>query len=272
MATEQGDLPLPSSTVLLLRDGDDGMEVFMVKRHHEIDFAAGALVFPGGKTDPADGDPALIPLCRGGGGMAPDALAFRVSAIREVFEESGILLAREKDSDAIVGADRAAELGKVYRKALEKGEITMTRFAQREVLELAVDALVHFAHWVTPKVMKKRFTTHFFLATAPQGQAGVHDGHESVDSLWLTPRQAIEDRAAGRRTIVFPTIMNLERLGRDTRTADALATARAATIVTVIPEPHEGPDGKTIRIPRDAGYDRWEVPLEEVLRENVRKE
>ena len=119
----------PSSTVMLLRDGTDGLEVFMVKRHHEIDFASGALVFPGGALDAGDGDPALRGRSAGADGLDDQALAFRVGAIREAFEEAGVLLARPAGTNELVHGERLAELGERYRKPLESGEVSMAYFA-----------------------------------------------------------------------------------------------------------------------------------------------
>src|SRR5882724_11469901 len=112
-------VPVPAATILLLRDGAEGLEVFMVKRHHQIDFVAGALVFPGGRVDKGDYEAALRDHADGGNDWSDVMRAMGVAAIREEFEESGILLARDARSNALVSAERLAAL-ETYRKALEK--------------------------------------------------------------------------------------------------------------------------------------------------------
>ncbi|MGD8833121.1 MAG: MBL fold metallo-hydrolase, partial [Pseudomonadales bacterium] len=175
--------PVPAATILMLRDSPAGLEVFMVVRHHQIDFASGALVFPGGKADPADFDPDLDPHLDGAL-TDPDMRAIQVASIREAFEECGVLLARPEGSQALIGAERLATL-EAYRDRLHKGELTILEFLRTESLRLACDELVHFAHWITPPMVPKRFDTHFFLAAAPADHLAVHDGHESVDSVWI---------------------------------------------------------------------------------------
>lgn len=236
----------------------------MVQRHHQVDFASSALVFPGGKVDPADRDPALRARCAGAEGLDDDALAFRVAAVRETFEESGVLIARPRGGDALVPAARAAEIDARWRGALNARETTIGAIAEAEDLELALDALVLFAHWITPEFMPKRFDTHFYLVAVPPEQAAAHDGGESVDSLWIAPQRALEEAAAGRLSIIFPTRMQLAKLARATTVADALARARASRVVPVLPTVGRGATGPVIRIPAEADYGLTEAPLDEV--------
>ena len=173
----------PASTILLLRDGAAGMEVFMVVRHHQIDFASGALVFPGGSIDADDHEIAKDPALHGSAdGLDTLALAFRIGAVRETFEECGILLARDAKSQQLVDAVRAGEIETRHRAALNKGERNFSEILKTEGIVPALDALVPFAHWITPVGMPKRFDTQFYLAVAPADQLGAHDGHESVYS------------------------------------------------------------------------------------------
>ena len=109
----------------------------------------------------------------------------------------------------MVSSERIAALAP-YRKALDSHEINLLDFLREEKLHLACDQLVHFAHWITPDNMPKRFDTHFFVALAPSGHIGVHDGHESVDSVWITPQNAINDRK--KWNVIFPTKLNLMKL------------------------------------------------------------
>lgn len=255
--------PRLAATILLLRDGAQGLEVFMVKRHHEIDFAKGAMVFPGGKVDRADADPALRAHARGVEALDDAGLTVRVAAIRETFEECGVLLARPRGTDALVDAGRLGELESRHREALEKDERGMLEVALSESLELACDLLVPFAHWVTPEMVRKRFDTHFYLVAAPPDHLAIHDGRESVDSIWTTPAQAMADADAGRCTIIFPTRMNLAKLGRHSATAAARAAAAAQPIVTVQPWVAKNAEGTPVlRIPVEAGYPLSEAPLD----------
>lgn len=213
----------PASTILLLRDGVEGLEVFMVVRNRAIDFAGGALVFPGGRVEEADaalGEP------------------FRIAAIREAFEESGLLLARRGDD---MLAEHSLPRDGDFHAVLAEHALTP-----------AADALVHFAHWITPPDMPKRFDTHFYLAEAPAQQIGMHDGDEAVESVWITPDQALAEAEVGQRVLVFATRLNLVRLARFRSVAEALAGA--GPVVTVCPEPFEDEAGKWMRVPEAAGY------------------
>src|SRR5579885_3414087 len=253
MSDHQPVTPVPSATILLVRDGPSGVEVFMVKRHYQIDFASGALVFPGGKAAKGDYDAALADFTDCDPGWSAEMRALGAAAIREAFEESGILLVRPQGSDALLPAERLPELDR-YRVPLNKGEIGLAEMLRAEKLRLACDRLVRFAHWITPKLMPKRFDTQFFLAAAPPGHVGSHDGHESVDSVWLTPQAAIEDRR--RWSIMFPTKLNLMKLSKSKTVEEALAAARNFNIVPVEPWPDRNERGAIIRIRDDAGYDQ----------------
>lgn len=243
--------PLPAATILLVRDAPGGLEVFMVKRHHQIDFVAGALVFPGGRVDKGDSDPALRDLSDGGEGWTDQMRAMGAAAIREAFEESGILVARDATTKKFVTAERLAEL-EPYRKRLDKREIGLAEVLRTEKLRLAYDQLVHFAHWITPENMPKRFDTHFFLAASPLGHEGRHDGRESVDSVWITPDAAIADRK--KWNVIFPTKCNLMKLAEEKTVERALERARVKAPLPVTPWIEQGPNGTILRIRDDAGY------------------
>jgi len=243
--------PVGASSVLLLRDGSAGLEVFMVVRHHQIDFASGALVFPGGKVDPGDSDPALTGRC---GAVPEDGLEFRVAAIRETFEEAGVLLARPRGRANLLDVEWHEHIYATWHDRLDAGEVVIRDIVEAEELDLACDLLVPFAHWITPEWQRRRFDTHFFATHLPEDLLARHDGTESVDSVWITPAQALADAEAERRTVVFPTRMNLGKLGRSASVADALAAARAAPVVTVLPQVEMVEGGRYIRIPEEAGY------------------
>ncbi|MBV9559526.1 MAG: NUDIX hydrolase, partial [Bradyrhizobium sp.] len=251
-------VPRDASTVLLLRDSRaNEIEVFMMVRHHQIEFNSGALVFPGGSVDANDREIAENPaLYAGGEGLDASALSFRIAAVRETFEESGILLARPKGSNALVDAKRASEIEAAHRAELNEGRITFLEVLTDNGMLLALDALVPYAHWITPEGMPKRFDTWFFLAAAPPDQLGAHDGKESTDSIWVSPREAVEGGESGRFKLPFPTTRNLIRLGKQPNVAAALDQARGVDIVTVMPVMTRlNGGGRQLRIPREAGYD-----------------
>jgi 8-oxo-dGTP pyrophosphatase MutT (NUDIX family) len=251
----------PASTILLLRDsaGPDGsgeIEVFMMVRHYEIDFNSGALVFPGGSVDAGDHDIAgRGELCVGVEGLDGEALGFRIAAIRETFEESGILLAKPLGSATLVDAKRAGEIEALHRAALCEGKTTFLKILTDNGMLLTLNELVPYAHWITPEGMPKRFDTWFFLAAAPPEQAGAHDGKESTDSIWVSPREALAGGESGRFKLPFPTTRNLIKLGKHRTVKSALDDARGKPVVTVMPVMTKENGGRQLRIPAEAGYD-----------------
>ena len=257
--------PRPASTILLLRDAAarnvDGksrneIEVFMMVRHYEIDFNSGALVFPGGSVDKGDKEIiARSELYSGGEGLDEATLSFRIAAIRETFEESGILLARPKGSTALVDATRAGEIEAAHRTALCESKISFLNMLNQTGMVLALGELVPYAHWVTPEGMPKRFDTWFFLAAAPPDQLGAHDGKESTDSIWVSPREALEGGESGRFKLPFPTTRNLIKLGKQGSVKAALDDSRGKNVVTVTPVMTRTATGRQLRIPLEAGYD-----------------
>ncbi|MFN4089373.1 MAG: NUDIX hydrolase [Alphaproteobacteria bacterium] len=264
MTTEKPIAPARlASTILLLRDGRDGLEVFMVVRHHEIDFASGALVFPGGSVDKADRDPRVRTMTSRCEAFDDDDLAFRVAAIREAFEECGVLLARPRGSRDLVDAQRLKGLENAYRAPLERGEVGIADMLDREGLELACDLLVPYARWITPVQLPKRFDTMFFLAKAPEDHVAIHDGRESVDSVWISPDEACRLADASERTVIFPTRLNLEKLSRTGRSVEAACTAASsAPVVTVMPRVEKVEGGRIMHIPIEAGYGESRFAIE----------
>jgi 8-oxo-dGTP pyrophosphatase MutT (NUDIX family) len=259
MPKKEPPAPRPATTVLLLRPsttGDAGspLEVFMVVRHQQIDAFSGALVFPGGKLEEADGDPRLRPRC----GLAErcnDAeLKFRVAGVREAFEECGILLARKRGQRAVVAAAELKGIEARWRAKLAKDEATIVDLAEAEDLEIATDLMTPYAHWITPTFAPRRFDTWFFLAEAPEDQVALHDGSESVDSVWIGAQAAIDEAQAGKRTLVHATLKNLELLAEGGTVTGAISQATERKVVTVQPwvEMHDGK--RFLRIPEGAGY------------------
>lgn len=247
----------PAATVLLVRDHiseTDKLEVFMVVRHHQIDFASGALVFPGGKVDKADLKPELQDHLPAHQSLDDPLLSFKIASIREAFEECHVLLARDRKTDELVTPARLESLCEKYRKDMQAGNIDILKMADAENLELATDLLAHYSHWVTPTFMPKRFDTHFFVAKAPPEQLAVHDGEESVDSVWIGPNAAIKGAKDGKYTVIFPTMMNIEYLTRYNSVDETIADAKATHTVTVLPQVEKTAEGKFLNIPAEAGY------------------
>jgi 8-oxo-dGTP pyrophosphatase MutT (NUDIX family) len=249
-------VPRPAATVMLLRDGAHGMEVFMIVRHQNSDVHAGALVFPGGRVDEEDYDlavdAAVFPPLPG---VDARTAVLRVAAVRETFEECGVLLARPRGEQALVSAARLREIEATHRAAMMRKERTFGAILAQESLVMASDSMVYFANWITPERRAKRFDTHFFLAAAPSDQVALHDGHEAVDSVWISPAAALERAKAGTYQLRFPTQMNLQKLGRHTVPAAAMDAARASRVVTVMSKQEKTGDGKRLlRLPLEAGY------------------
>src|SRR6201999_1516705 len=169
--------------------------------------------------------------------------------------ESGILLARPKGSKALVDAKRAREIEAAHRSDLNEGKITFLKVLTDNGMVLALDELVPYAHWITPEGMPKRFDTWFFLASAPPAQLGAHDGKESTDSIWVSPREALEGGESGRFKLPFPTTRNLIRLGKQPNVKAALDDMQNKKIVTGMPVMTKLNGGRQLRIPLEAGYD-----------------
>lgn len=225
----------------------------MVVRHHEIAFAAGALVFPGGRVEPADLD--LAARHADAARIETAALGFRVAAIRETFEECGVLLARRRGSADLIDGAALRRIEAAHRADLNAGAIGFEAMLLQEDLVPATDLLVPFAHWITPANQPKRYDTHFFLTAAPLEHLAVHDGREAVESIWITPARALAETEAGRFKLIFATFKNLEKLGRYPTVTSALEAARGFKIVTVLPHATKLDGGRRLmRIPAEADY------------------
>jgi 8-oxo-dGTP pyrophosphatase MutT (NUDIX family) len=244
--------PIPSSTVMIIRDGAVGLEVFMLVRNRQVDFASGALVFPGGKNDAQDADAAWVDLAPMSAAHPPRP--YWVSALRETFEETGLLLAEHATGQMEIDAAAAIRITAAEQLRIARGERPFADLIAAEGLRLATSRLVPFAHWVTPTTMPKRFDTHFFLAAAPAGQIAVHDGGETVESMWIAPQKAVSDAQAGACVLVPATQLNLEKLAASRTVAEAFAAARSSPVVTVTPTVAKAEGGVRVSIAADAGY------------------
>ncbi len=206
-----------AATVLLLRDAPGGgLEVLMTRRSPQASFAPGAYVFPGGAIDPQDAESATHAQADRRPAQAPDRITQAVAAIRESFEELGVLLARRPDGRFATADDIAA---------LDRGAPFIAQCAARG-LRLAADAVFLLAHWTADRDLPRRFDVPFLVARMPQGQEPVADETEQFEPVWVRPRDALDRHAAGQFFMIFPTIRTLERLA-EFASADAVLAAVA---------------------------------------------
>jgi 8-oxo-dGTP pyrophosphatase MutT (NUDIX family) len=256
---------------MLVRDGAHGIEVFMLRRNLQSDFVGGAYVFPGGAVDDHDRHANLDPVCRGRSdaeasahlGIDRGGLAYWVAAIRECFEEAGVLLAYDGSGDVIRLDDPTTEARFVeHRRAVDSGARRLVEVCEGEHLELAVDRMYYFSHWITPEGAPRRYDTRFFVAAAPEAQEPLHDDHEVIANVWIRPVDALERHRAGQFDLIFPTYRSLQALERFERAADVLAAAAAIEHVpAMLPRIVEDQGGYRIVLPGDPGYDDI-VPVE----------
>jgi 8-oxo-dGTP pyrophosphatase MutT (NUDIX family) len=250
----------PAATVLLVRDAEpSGVEVFVLRRAASAVFAAGMYVFPGGRVDDIDHAAELEPYCDGLDDAAASArlgverggLAYWVAAVRECFEEAGVLLARRRDGGPVTVLEDD-------RRAVHDGELSMEELCRRDDLVLDLTAIRYIAHWVTPVgESPRRFDTRFFLAAAPPDQEGVHDDAELVHSMWVRPEDAVAQAEAGELVMLPPTIANLRFVAPSPDVAAALDAADAVgTPPRILPKLRLDADGRPqIALPGDPDYD-----------------
>ena len=259
------DVPLrDAATVLILRDGDEGLEVFMLRRNLNSDFVGGAYVFPGGAVDDHDRHIDLEPVCEGRSdedasrrlGIDSGGLAFWVAAIRESFEEAGVLLARDLDGYVDLDDEGGAERWAHHRTQVDTGQLTMVDLCRLEGLRLAVGDMYYFGHWITPEGAPRRYDTRFFLTAAPPNQTPLHDDHEVIANEWLRPADGIARCEAGELTMMPPTISSLKAISRFDTAAEALDAAREIVDVpTILPRVIAYDGGVRIVLPGDPAYD-----------------
>ena len=226
--------PRPAATIILARDSEHGIEVFMMKRTTEVTFAKGMHVFPGGGVDASDHATEMHRLCVGVDdarasaelGMQAGGLAYWIAAIRECFEEAGLLIGY-RDHPELMQFD-AADAQKLtdLRLELAENKISFAQLLQREQLRAATDQLIYYSHWITTPGRPRRYDTRFFIAPAPAEQIAMHDNSETVAHLWVSPGEAIELFKRGEIDLMFPTIKTLESLTQFGRVEDLLRHAR----------------------------------------------
>ena len=224
-----------AATVLLVRDGVRGLEVAMLRRRLDSGFVPGAYVFPGGAVDPGDRSRRWASRCTGHDdasasavlGVPSGGLAFWVAAVRECFEEAGLLVARHEDGRPLRLVDRteAARFDR-HRRAVDRGEVDLLDVVADEGLHLPLGQLHYFAHWITPERAPRRYDTRFFVGRAPADHELRHDGDETIAALWARPADALDRFAAGDFELIRPTQHSLEILS-DYPDADAVLAAAA---------------------------------------------
>ena len=256
----------PASTVMLLRDSEHDIEVFMMQRTTTAAFASGMYVFPGGRVDDVDGASELDDLCEGlTDAEASDllrvpsgGLAYWVAAIRESFEEAGVLLARDEHGDFVrLNDPDSQQRFAAARHAVHDGALSLAEFCRREGLRLAVDTISYVSHWVTPVGEKRRFDTRFFVAVAPPAQDLMHDDKETIASLWVTPTDALGRAERGELAMIPPTVANLQFLAPHHSTSAAVAAAQTIGVPTpIVPKLRYGSDGRVVEVlfPDDPDY------------------
>ncbi|HEX7928878.1 MAG TPA: hypothetical protein VF678_14880 [bacterium] len=265
MAAATPVTPRPASTLVLMRDPPQGgpPELLVMERSASADFAAGAYVFPGGGLEAPDQSPeavrlspGLVPALAGQtlGSATSDAeaLGYYVAAIRETFEESGILLGRPGPGQAASTAAAVAQA----RAQMNQGALSFLDWMAREGWVLSTEQLVYFAHWVTPEAVPKRFDTRFFLAAAPQGMEAAHDAQEVVSHRWITAEAALEAWRQKRIHMIEPTVKNLEKLAEFPSTQAALQGLRGKPVTRIMPKLVVNAQGKRVIVfPWDPAYE-----------------
>jgi len=245
--------PRAAATVALLREGDSGPEVLLLKRSRSTGFIPGAWVFPGGRVDEEDGGAELVARVRGltprdaeerlgGRGAGPPAIAFYLAAIRETFEETG-LWPGEVDPPT-GGAPRVLEV----RDALLDGVCTFAEALDALSWTLPGGSLEYIGHWITPVVEPRRYDTRFFGSLVQGDTEPRVDARETADALWITPARALEENLRGLLPMVFPTLHTLRELAAAGSGAEALARFRGLPIPAILPRLVRTPEGVAMRV------------------------
>lgn len=253
---------LPAATVTLVRDTPGGVEVLLLQRNFQSGFMPGMFLFPGGAVDPGDCVASVLARCAGlddetasaALGLPHGGLPYWAAAIRESFEEAGVLLAYDEQG-ALVNpgdGDRAVRFDE-YRRKLNAGEHALAAMLEPEGLHLAVDRLTYFGHWITPVSAPRRYDTRFFAAVAPAGQEAAPDNVEAIHHVWVRPRDAVERHRSGEYNMRTPTIRTLEQFLPFDSAHGLIAALRTQNAVPAI-LPRIGPKGERL-LPGDPGYD-----------------
>lgn len=230
----------PAATAVLVRDGAEGPEVLLLRRQRASGFVPGAYVFPGGRVDRADADDRLAALVTHPPIDPP--LMYWLAAIREVFEETGVLLACDAHGLTAPDAHADVALGE-WREALLSDQGTLLDVLRDRGLRPDLQGMAYCAHWITPVVEPRRYDTRFFVAALPAGQDAQPDAREMSDAVWLTPDAALARFHEGRLPMVFPTVRTLEGLRGPASVATLLAAAAASPVRSILPRLVRGATG-----------------------------
>jgi recombination protein RecT len=237
--------PRPAATTMLLRDGDGGPEILLMRRHRSSGFVPGAWVFPGGRVDAADSGPALYERIRGLPRSPVPDVGYWTAALRELFEETGVLLARGADDEWVADSTSNRRLA-ALRHDLMEGSATMLDILESLGATLDAGGTVHAAHWITPVVEARRYDTHFFAATLPEGRTASADAREMTEAAWLTPAAALARFEQGTLPMVFPTVKTLESLRGFGTVEHVLDTLRHRPVEPILPRLVRTPGGVAI--------------------------
>ncbi len=255
-----------AATVMLVRDGLDGLEVFMMRRTLKAVFVGGFYVFPGGAVDSSDSGPEVDAIsphlddAEASAALGIDAggLAYWVAAIRECFEEAGVLLAAHHSGEVVRFDEPAvAERFTVARHGVHDGSVRLVDLCATEGLYLVTGDIQYVSHWITPVGEPRRFDTRFFVARAPDAQEPLHDDGETIASLWVNPADALTRADAGELAMIVPTRRNLEFLLPHATAAEVLAAAsRVGRPPAIQPRIITEADGSIrVLLPGQPGYD-----------------
>lgn len=254
-----------AATVMLVRDAGPGFEIAMLRRNLQSDFVGGAYVFPGGGVDPGDGSAGYEAICVGRTDadassqveVTAGGLAFWVAAIRESFEEAGVLLAVHPDgSDVDLANSAVADRFVEHRRAVDSGERALGDICMEESLLLTTDRMHYFSRWITPLGAPRRYDTRFFVAHAPEGQEPVHDDREVISSVWISPADALERHSAGEFEMIFPTVRTLESLVQFNSAEEVIDhAASVGRIDPILPRITIHESGLRIVLPGDEEFD-----------------
>jgi 8-oxo-dGTP pyrophosphatase MutT (NUDIX family) len=260
-----------ASTVILL---NDSFEVLLMQRSTHDSFMAKASVYPGGALDESDGDEALLRFCRVFNGKKAKALlknpdmdektAFSLffAAIRELFEESSILLAEYTTGEPLhLSVEPVSSRFKEYRKAIYNKELSLARLAELEGLVYTPEKLTVFAHWITPTFQKKRFDTWFFLTPLSHGQNAMHDNNELTSAEWMKPQKALEMNDNREILLMPPTIMTLRELSSFNSIDELLIHAAAKNIPAILPEAFAEGNTAGVILPINPAYSNESLKL-----------
>jgi glyoxylase-like metal-dependent hydrolase (beta-lactamase superfamily II)/8-oxo-dGTP pyrophosphatase MutT (NUDIX family) len=260
----QALVPRPAATLILTRDANAGMEVFMIRRAHSAAFMGGAHVFPGGAVDVADAAAELAAFCDGLDdieasrllGVDRGGLAYWAAAMRECFEEAGLLLAHDSGGEyADMNQPQQAQIFAQWRESVRAGRASLADLCREQQLRLAAGRLTYYSHWITQPGRPRRFDTRFFVAVAPAAQTPSHDNSETIDHIWIQPAEALERHRRGEMHLVFPTIKTLESIARFNTAAALMEFARSPRkMPAMAPRNAITREGKTLLVPGDYAY------------------